>query len=150
MVGDDKEVERPDQAGAGAAGRHDHLALGEAQRLVGAQPVADHAGIGRVRGMEVGVAPEHLVRMRLIQVGRVLLTTYVDVFLTDGDILRRERHGQAEDAHGGSGNCGSRHDIALPLIVSLIRYFGNSSVMLKRRPQSGAVSGPAAHQRGPP
>jgi len=28
-------------------------------------------------------------------------------------------------------------------------YFGNSSVMLRRRPQSGAVFGPAAHQRGP-
>ena len=71
MVGDHEEVERPLQARAHAGGRGHFLATGESVGFLRAESVADHAGVGRVGGVRVGIAPEDPLRVPVIQVGRI-------------------------------------------------------------------------------
>jgi hypothetical protein len=54
VIGDDQEIEGPDQLGRGAHGNAHLLSTREAKRLVGTQHVADHPGVGRVAPNGVG------------------------------------------------------------------------------------------------
>jgi len=111
VVGDDQEVQGTDQAGPHAARGDDHLPLGEAERLVGTQPVADHAGVGGVGRVEVGISPEDAVRVGLVEIGRVLLFSDLDVFLVDGEVLSSRR---GAEQHRESHEQANVHERLLP------------------------------------
>ena len=61
MVGHNEEVERPIELRRHASARGDRFASGKAIRVLGAERVADHAGVGRVAGMQMRVAEEDLI-----------------------------------------------------------------------------------------
>ena len=72
VVRDDEEVERPTEPrGQAGAGFH-RLAARKAIRLLRPESVADHAGIGRITGVQVRIAEEHPVREVLLRIGRIL------------------------------------------------------------------------------
>ncbi len=71
MVGDHQEVQRALQPGRQAGARGHLFAAREAIRLFRAQAVADHAGVGGVRGVQVRVAEVHPVRKVLGRVWRI-------------------------------------------------------------------------------
>ncbi len=87
MVGNNEKVERSNQAGWCSAGGDHLLPLGEAERFVRPEPVADHAGVGRVGGVKMGVSPEHPVRLHLIEVRRILLLADFDVLFLNGNVI---------------------------------------------------------------
>ena len=62
MIRDDEEVQRPYELGKMAQRRTDLLATGESERLIGSKHVADHAGIRRIRRVQVGIAPVKVAR----------------------------------------------------------------------------------------
>ncbi len=97
MVRDHQEVERPRQPRRDAGARRDRLAAREPVGLVGAQGIADHAGIGRIGRMQVRVAEKHPVREVLLRIGRVPLAALRDERFVEL-ILRGESRAQQSRA----------------------------------------------------
>jgi hypothetical protein len=69
MVGDHQPVERTAELRRLAAGGSHLLAAGEAIGVVKPEPRAEETGIDRQAGMQVRVAPKHLVRETALRVG---------------------------------------------------------------------------------
>jgi hypothetical protein len=59
MVGNHEKIQRALQTGANASAGGDHIPAREAVGLLRGKPVADHARIRGIRGVQVRIAPEN-------------------------------------------------------------------------------------------
>jgi hypothetical protein len=87
MIGHDEKVERLDQPDRLTGRGDDLLALGEAQRVIGTDRVADHARIRRIGRVQVGIAEEDPAWICLKQIRRVLRRSDAHIVFGGGDIL---------------------------------------------------------------
>ena len=74
MISDHQKIQRLRQPGLGAGAGGDFLTQGKPIGRLRPEPIAQHAGIGRVSGMQMGVAEEDAIGMRLADVGRIFLS----------------------------------------------------------------------------
>ena len=68
VIRDNQEIQRPTEPrGQSAAGLHG-LAAREAIRFLRSETITEHAGVGRIAGVQVGIAKKHPVRESLLRV----------------------------------------------------------------------------------
>ncbi len=88
MIGHDKKIQGPDKLRPCAHRCPDLLAPGKSICLVGAEDIADHAGVGGIGGVEMRVAPKDAVRIGLIEKRRVMPGAQCHVVRVDGNVTQ--------------------------------------------------------------
>jgi hypothetical protein len=107
MVGDDDEIERPDQLEALAGLALDLLAAGGAVGDVGVRRGAGHARVGRPGRVQVRVAEIDVLRIVVVHVGGIVARLGRVILLGDGDVLRRGGKRQQHESRGGGQQRGT-------------------------------------------
>ena len=82
MIGNHEKVVGPAQPGGNTGTGDDRLSPGEAVGVLRPERAADHAGIGRVTGVQMRITEEDLVGEMLFRIGRILHLSLSVLFLT--------------------------------------------------------------------
>ena len=115
VIGNDQEIEWANEPRPYAGAGHDNLPPRESVRVIRPQDVAEHASIGGVGGVHVGIAPEHPLRKSTSEMRGVLPSADSYAGAVDGDILslngRSRKCRYPYQPEGGQYSLAACHDI---------------------------------------